>query len=177
MAYRTCTEEGINSRRGVNGTRLRQWGVQGYAQKWQIPGIYRSIYLLRGARRTYTLIHSKLGDRPPTGELTRRSFVPLTTYYCCSRHHYVRSCGLLVHVAGPVLWYYYGRPCQAGGGTAIYCPLCLVLYSREGTALYRPFVRFSMAEGGDGSLPSPSFGFIWQRGGRLSTVPCVRLYI
>ena len=73
----------------------------------------------------------------------------------------------------------------AEGGTALYRPLCSFLYSRgEGTALYRPLcsvvysggegtalycpgqlstvpcVRFSIAEGGDGYLPSPVFGFI-----------------
>ena len=59
----------------------------------------------------------------------------------------------------------------------------------------RPVVcyeRHCIKQGGDGSLPSPVFRFIWQggaalyrplcsvlysRGGRLCTVPCVRFYI
>ena len=59
-----------SSRRGANGTRLRQWGKQGYTQVWQIPGMYLSIYLLRRARRNPHFDPPKLGDRPPTGERT-----------------------------------------------------------------------------------------------------------
>ena len=40
---------------------------------------YLSIYLLRRARRNLHFDAPKLGDRPPTGELIRSSFVPLTT--------------------------------------------------------------------------------------------------
>ena len=31
-------------------------------------------------------------------------------------------------------------------------------------------------QGGDGSLPSPVFGFVYHRGGQLSTVPCGFIY-
>ena len=37
--------------------------------------------------------------------------------------------------------------------------------------------RPRIKQGGDGSLPSPVFGFIQRGGGRLCTVPCVWFYI
>ena len=40
---------------------------------------YLSIHLLRRARRNLHFDPPKLGDRPPTGELIRSSFVPLAT--------------------------------------------------------------------------------------------------
>ena len=56
------------SRRGVNGTRLRQWWLEGYTQVWQIPGTYRSIGL-GGKENNLHFDPPKLGNRPPRGEL------------------------------------------------------------------------------------------------------------
>ena len=68
-------------RRGVNGTGLRQWGMQGYTQ--DLRGLadtsYLSIYLLRRARRSLHLYPPKHGDRPHTAEFIRSSVVPITT--------------------------------------------------------------------------------------------------
>ena len=52
-------------------------------------------------------------------------------------------------------------PASSGWGKAHYLPLCWVLYSREGTALFRLVCSVLYST----------------RGGRLSTVPCVRFYV
>ena len=59
------------------------------------------------------------------------------------------------------------------GGTTPYRPLCFVFLQRRGKVLYRPLCLVSYT--GDGSLPSPVFGFI-EQGGTALYHPCVRLY-
>ena len=51
----------------------------------------------------------------------------------------------------------------------------LVLIQQRRTTLYRPLCSVYTA-GGDGSVPSPVFG-LYNRGGQLSTVPCVFVFI
>ena len=54
------------------------------------------------------------------------------------------------------------------GGKTLYRSLCCVLVEQEGTALYCPLCSVVYSEGGDSSLPSPLFGFmfsfVWRLG-------------
>ena len=113
------------SRRGVNGTRLRRWGLQGYTQVCVADTRYLSIYLVRRARRNLDFYPPKLGDRPPTGEL----IAPLYHSLLLLQSPSLRT----------QLWP-AGRRSPPSG--------IIVLW----TAFYQA--------GGDGSPPSPVFGFI-----------------
>ena len=179
------------SGRGVNGTRLRQWGLQGYTQVWQIPGIYRSINLLMRARRnlhfdppSLATVHLRASSHvdPSYHSLRTTAAVAITTYaavaysYTWPDQYYGTTMdGLVKQVEGrlsivPCVWFYI-----AGRGRLSTVPLFGFLWQRGGTALYRPLRSVLYGRGGDGSLPSPVFGYIYSRGrGQLSTVPCVR---
>ena len=119
---------------------------------------YLSIYLLRRVRRNHLHFDPpKLGDRPPTGELIAPSYHSILLLRS-------PSLSMLLWPAGRrsppssiiVLW---TALYQAGGGRFSTVP-CLFNISGRGRLATVPCVRFYIAEGGDGSLPSPVFGSI-----------------
>ena len=79
-----------------------------YARQIPAESIYRSISLLRRARRNLSIHFDppKLGDRPPTGEL----IAPLVCSTTHVTHYYYRS-------------NYYYTAASRGGGGSLPCPV------------------------------------------------------
>ena len=171
------------SRRGMTDTRRHHLisvmvdfpdglSLQGYTQTGVQDTRYLSINKARKARRNEHFDPPKLDDPPPTSELPRSSFVPLTT----SAAAVAVTTQLSPIGRRPVVLWYYGRPCIKQGEGRLSTIPCVRLigeggdgsllspvwfYTAEGTALYRPLCSASSSRGGATLYrPLPVLGLI-----------------